>query len=74
VTGRVMVDRNPLGAAFVSGKLWVPCIDAATIDVVDVRTMRVVSRRAGGPGPIVVLQAFGRAWVSHSTGNTVWGV
>ena len=74
VTGRARVDRNPLGSAIVGGKLWVPCIDAGRIDVVDPVTMRVVSRRPGGPGPIVVLPAFGHTWVSHSTGNAVWRV
>ncbi|HZP74448.1 MAG TPA: hypothetical protein VFA97_13840 [Gaiellaceae bacterium] len=72
VSGHANVDGNPLGAAVVDGKLWVPCIDAGTIDVVDPLTMRVTSRRPGGPGPIVVLPAFGHTWVSHSTGNAVW--
>ncbi len=72
VTGRVKVDRNPLGSTIVDGRLVVPCIDAGKIDVIDPAAMRVVARRAGGPGPIVVLNAFGHTWVSHSTGNAVW--
>ena len=66
VTGRVKVARNPLGSAIVGGKLWVPCIDANEIDVVDPATMKVVARRPGGPSPIVVLPAFGHVFVSHT--------
>jgi YVTN family beta-propeller protein len=66
------VDRNPLGAAIVDGKLWVPCIDANMIDVIDPATMKVVARKPGGPGPIVVLPAFGHVWVSHTIGNAIW--
>jgi DNA-binding beta-propeller fold protein YncE len=72
VTGSVRVAKNPLGSAIVGGKLWVPCIDANRIDVVDPATMKVVASRDGGPGPIVVLPAFGHAWVSHTAGNAVW--
>jgi streptogramin lyase len=72
VLGRAKVDRNPLGSAIVGTKLWVPCIDANEIDVVDPVTMKVVARKAGGPGPIVALPAFGHVWVSHTTGNAVW--
>jgi streptogramin lyase len=72
VTGVVKTKRNPLGSATVGGKLWVPCIDSGVIDVVDPATMRVVKTIPGGPGPIVVLPAAGRVWVSHTTGNAVW--
>jgi putative copper export protein/glutamine cyclotransferase len=71
VTGRVAVDRDPLGSAIVDGKLWVPCIDAGRVDVVDPATMKVVRRFAAGGGPIVALQAYGHAWLSHSTGASV---
>lgn len=70
--GRAAVCHNPLGSAVVAGRLWVPCIDGNQIDVVDPATMKVVTRKPGGPGPIVVLPAFGHVWVSHSTGNQVW--
>jgi DNA-binding beta-propeller fold protein YncE len=72
VTGRAKVARNPLGSTIVGGALWVPCIDANEIDVVDPATMHVRSRMKGGPGPIVVLDAFGHRWVSHTTGNAIW--
>jgi DNA-binding beta-propeller fold protein YncE len=71
VVGRVATGRNPLGSSFVGGKLWVPCIDAAEIDVVDPARMRVVERKRTTPGPIVVLPAFGHVWVSHTTGNSL---
>jgi streptogramin lyase len=74
VTGVVKTKRNPLGSAIVAGKLWVPCIDASAIDVVDPATMRVVQTIPGGPGPIVVLPAGGGVWVSHTTGNAVWRI
>jgi streptogramin lyase len=74
VTGVVKTKRNPLGSAIVNGKLWVPCIDSGVIDVVDPAAMRVVKTIPGGPGPIVVLPAAGRVWVSHTTGNAVWRV
>jgi streptogramin lyase len=69
VTGRAPVARNPLGSAIVGARLWVPCIDANEIDVVDPATMRVVERRHGGSGPIVVLPAFGHEWVSNTLGT-----
>ncbi len=71
VTGRVSVGRNPLGSAVVRGRLWVPCIDAGTVVVVDPVTMEVVRRFGAGSGPIVALPAFGHTWVSHSTGLKV---
>jgi copper transport protein len=71
VTGKVTVDRNPLGSAIVGGQLWVPCIDAGTVVVVDPATLKVVRRFPAGAGPIVALPAFGHTWVSHSTGLKV---
>ena len=71
VTGRVKVARNPLGSAIVGGKLWVPCIDANTIVVVDPTSMKVVERKPGGPSPIVVLPAYGHTWVSHTFADYV---
>src|SRR5689334_22933800 len=67
VTGSVKVARNPLGSAIVGGKLWVPCIDANQVVVVDPAAMRVVARRPVAGGPIAVLPAFGHTWVSQST-------
>jgi hypothetical protein len=49
--------------------LWVPCIDANEVDVVDPATMRVVAHRSVAGGPIAVLSAFGHTWVSLSTGT-----
>ena len=73
VLGTVATARNPLGSAIVGGKLWVPCIDANEIDVVDPSTMRVLARKKNvGAGPIVVLPAFGHPWVSSTTGNAIW--
>jgi hypothetical protein len=65
----VQVARNPLGSALVGKELWVPCIDANEIDVVDPVTMRVVSRTHVGDGPIVVLPAVGHVWISNTLGN-----
>jgi len=50
----------------------VPCIDSNAIVIVDPATMRVVRTIPAGPGPIVVLPVGRHAWVSHTTGNTVW--
>ena len=72
VLGVAHVKRNPLGSAIVGGRLLVPCIDANAIVTVDPATMRVVSSRPAGPGPIVVLPAGKHYWVSHTTGDTVW--
>jgi streptogramin lyase len=72
VLGTVATARNPLGSALVGKELWVPCIDANEIDVVDPATMRVVARKKVGRGPIVVLPAFGHEWVSNTTGNAIW--
>ena len=69
VTGVVKVARNPLGTAIVGKQLWVPCIDANQVVVVDPATMKVVARRPAAGGPIVVLSAFGNEWVSQSTGT-----
>jgi hypothetical protein len=63
------VGRNPLGSTIVGGKLWVPCIDGNQVVVVDPATMKVVGRRPAAGGPIVVLSAFGKKWVSQSTGT-----
>jgi DNA-binding beta-propeller fold protein YncE len=71
VVGSVKVAKNPLGSAIVGSRLWVPCIDANEIDVIDPSTMRVLSRRHVGASPIVVLPAFGHVWVSNTTGNYV---
>jgi streptogramin lyase len=69
VTGVVKVGRNPLGSTIVGGMLWVPCIDGNQVGVVDPATMKVVGRRPAAGGPIVVLSAFGKKWVSQSTGT-----
>ena len=58
--------------AIVDGQLWVPCIDANAIVVVDPTRMRVVKTRPGGPSPIVVLPVGTHVWVSHTTGNSIW--
>lgn len=72
VLGHAKVKRNPLGSAIVANELWVPCIDAGTIVVVDPATMRVVTTKPGGRSPIVVLPVGGHVWVSHTTGTSVW--
>ncbi|MGZ4290716.1 MAG: Vgb family protein [Gaiellaceae bacterium] len=69
VAGSVRVARNPLGSAIVANELWVPCIDANQIVVVDPSTMRVLARKPAPGGPIVVLSAFGHRWVSQTTGT-----
>lgn len=69
VTGIAKVARNPLGSTIVGKHLWVPCIDANEIDVVDPATMRVVAHKRVAGGPIVVLSAFGHTWVSQSAGT-----
>lgn len=69
VTGVAKVARNPLGSAIVGKKLWVPCIDANQVDVVDPATMKVVARRTTAGGPIAVLPAFGHTWITESTGT-----
>jgi DNA-binding beta-propeller fold protein YncE len=71
VVASVDTGKNPLGAALVGGKLWVPCIDSGEIDVVDTDTMKVVERKKTSPSPIVVLPAFGHVWVSHTSGNSL---
>ena len=71
VVAQVATGKNPLGSAFVGDQLWVPCIDAAEIDVVDPGTMQVVERKKTTPSPIVVLPAFGHVWVSHTTRNSL---
>ena len=69
VTGVAKVARNPLGSAIVGKQLWVPCIDANEINVVDPATMKVVTHRTAAGGPIAVLSAFGHTWVTQSTGT-----
>jgi streptogramin lyase len=69
VTGVAKVARNPLGSTIIGKQLWVPCIDANEIDVVDPATMKVLAHKPAAGGPIAVLSAFGHAWVSQSTGT-----
>jgi YVTN family beta-propeller protein len=71
ITGSVATAKNPLGGALVGTKLWVPCIDAGEVDVIDPATMRVVERKKSPGGPIVALPAFGHVYVSHSTANAI---
>src|SRR5205085_11085782 len=71
VTGSVATARNPLGAAIVGSRLWVPCIDGNELDVVDLATLKVVERRKEPGGPIVVLPALGHVWISHTTANYI---
>ncbi len=71
VVRSVAVGRNPLGSAIVGSTLWVPCIDGNEVDVVDPATLHVVARKRLGGGPIVVLPAFGRVWVSHTKATYV---
>jgi streptogramin lyase len=71
VTGRVKVKRNPLGSAIVGGMLWVPCIDAQAIVVVDPSTMKIVRTIPDSGGPIVAMPFDGKVWVSHTTANDV---
>jgi YVTN family beta-propeller protein len=72
VLGSARVARNPLGSAIVSNELWVPCIDAGVVVIVDPSTMKVVKTMPGGPGPIVVLPVAGHVWISHTTGTAIW--
>ena len=66
VLGSVKVARNPLGSAIVSNELWVPCIDADVVAIVDPKTLKVVKTMPGGPGPIVVLPvAWPRVGLAH---------
>jgi streptogramin lyase len=74
VLARVPVKRNPLGSAVVNGKLWVPCIDAGAVVVIDPRAAKVVRSFPAGPGPIVVLPTSEGVWISHTTGNAVWRI
>jgi streptogramin lyase len=69
VTAVAKVARNPLGSTIVGRQLWVPCIDANQIVVVDPPTMKVLAHRPAAGGPIVALSAFGHTWVSQSTGT-----
>jgi virginiamycin B lyase len=69
VTGVAKVARNPLGSTVVGTQLWVPCIDANEIVVVDPSTMKMLAHKTAPGGPIVVLSAFGHKWVSQSTGT-----
>ena len=69
ITGVAKVARNPLGSTIVGKRLWVPCIDANQVVVVDPATMHVVARRPTAGGPIAVLSAFGHAWVTQSAGT-----
>jgi|SRR5689334_7277403 len=69
VTGVAKVARNPLGSTIVGKQLWVPCIDANQIVVVDPATMKVLAHKPAAGGPIAVLSAFGHVWVSQSTGT-----
>ena len=69
VLGVAKVARNPLGSAIVGTELWVPCIDANQIVVVDPSTMKVLDHKPAAGGPIVVLSAYGHRWVSQSTGT-----
>ena len=71
VVGVARVARNPLGSTVVGSELWVPCIDANQIIVVDPSTMKVLAHRPSAGGPIVVLSAFGHTWVSQSTGTKI---
>ncbi len=72
VLGHAKLKRNPLGSAIVANELWVPCIDANAVVVVDPATMKVVTTKPAGPGPIVVLPVGGHVWVSHTTGTSLW--
>lgn len=69
MTGVVKVARNPLGSAIVGKQLWVPCIDANEIVVLDPATMKVLVHTPAAGGPIAILSAFGHTWVSQSTGT-----
>jgi streptogramin lyase len=71
VVGVAKVARNPLGSTIIGNELWVPCIDANQIVLVDPSTMKVLARKPAAGGPIVVLSAFGHRWVSQSTGTTL---
>jgi YVTN family beta-propeller protein len=71
VTGRVKVKRNPLGSAIVGGMLWVPCIDANALVVVDPATMKIVRTIPDSGSPIVALPFDGKVWVAHGTANDV---
>jgi DNA-binding beta-propeller fold protein YncE len=68
----VKVKRNPLGSAVVDGELWVPCIDSNVVVVIDPKSGKVTRTFAAGPGPILVLSVAGHAWISHTTGTSVW--
>lgn len=69
LVGAAKVARNPLGSTIVGNELWVPCIDANQIVVIDPSTMKVLAHKPAAGGPIVVLSAFGHRWVSESTGT-----
>jgi YVTN family beta-propeller protein len=56
----------------VGGKVWVPRIRAGRVAVVEPATNRVVETVKVGPGPFVVTEINGEAWVPSWRGRDVW--
>ena len=56
----------------VGGKVWVPQVRRNSIAVVDPAANAVVQTVKAGPGPFVVTQIAGEAWVPSWHGHDVW--
>ena len=72
VKARIKVGANPLATAWIGGELWVPCIDADSVSIVDPATNTVRTTRTAGDGPASVVQAGGAVWVGDSEDGDVW--
>lgn len=72
VTATIAIAGNLGDPAVVGGKVWVPRIRAGRVAVVEPATNRVVETVKVGPGPFVVTEIDGEAWVPSWRGRDVW--
>jgi glutamine cyclotransferase len=72
VVAQMKLADTPIGdPAIVGGKVWAPIVAQNRVAIVDPATNRVTGSVAVGPGPFVVSEISGEAWVPSWKGADI---
>ena len=72
VAATIPLPGNLGDPAIVDGRLWVPLVQQNRVAIIDPATNAVVGSVKVGPGPFVVTEIRGEAWITSWRGNAIW--